>query len=57
MRIRKIIPREAWRLMGFLDDDYNKASEICCETALYKQVCNSIIVDVIFYILKELLVS
>lgn len=31
MRIRKITPREAWRLMGFLEDNYNKASEICCK--------------------------
>lgn len=55
MRIRKITPRESWKLMGFSDDDYNKASQVCCETSLYKQAGNSIVVDVIYYILKELL--
>lgn len=55
MRIRKITPKEAWRLMGFSDEDYNKASKVCCETSLYKQAGNSIVVDVIYYILKELL--
>ena len=55
MRIRKITPREAWRLMGFCDEDYNKAGKVCCETSLYKQAGNSIVVDVIYFVLKELL--
>lgn len=52
MRIRKITPKKAWRLMGFSDEDYNKASKVCCVTSLYKQAGNSIVVDAV---LKELL--
>ena len=55
MRIRKITAKEAWRLMGFTDDDYSKASKVCCETALLKQAGNSIVVDVMYYVLKNLL--
>lgn len=55
MRIRKITSKECWRLMGFDDKDYNCAKEVCSETSLYKQAGNSIVVNVIYYILKELL--
>lgn len=55
MRIRKLTPRETWRLMGFEDEDFNKASKVCSETNLYHQAGNSIVVDVIYSILKELL--
>lgn len=54
MRIRKITPRESWRLMGFTDEDFNKAKKECSETHLYHQAGNSIVVNVIYYILKEL---
>ncbi len=55
MRIRKLTPKECWRLMGFDDNDYYKASKVCSETSLYKQAGNSIVVDVMYAILKELL--
>lgn len=55
MRIRKITPKEAWRLMGFKDDDYQKARKVNSETSLYHQAGNSIVVNVIYVILKELL--
>ncbi len=55
MRIRKLTSKECWRLMGFDDADYNKASKVCSETNLYHQAGNSIVVDVIYYILKNLL--
>lgn len=54
MRIRKITPREAWRLMGFDDQDYDKASQVCCQTSLYHQAGNSIVVNVLYAILKEI---
>lgn len=54
MRIRKITPKEAWRLMGFEDKDFVVASQVCKETALYKQAGNSIVVNVLYFILKEL---
>lgn len=55
MRIRKLTPRETWKLMGFDDEDFDKASKVCCETSLYYQAGNSIVVNVMYYILKELL--
>ena len=55
MRIRKITGKEAWNLMGFSTEDYLKASRVCCETALLKQAGNSIVVDVMYHVLKSLL--
>lgn len=55
MRIRKLTPKESWRLMGFDDEDFEKASKVCSKTNLYHQAGNSIVVNVIYFILKELL--
>ena len=55
MRIRKLTSKECWRLMGFDDLDFDKAKKVCCETSLYHQAGNSIVVNVIYNILKSLL--
>lgn len=55
LRIRKITSKEAWRLMGFDDTDYEKASKVCSNTQLYKQAGNSIVVNVLESILKNLI--
>ena len=54
MRIRKLTPKESWRLMGFDDADFDKTSKVCSETNLYHQVGNSIVVNVIYYLLKPI---
>ena len=54
-RIRKLTPKECWRLMGFDDDDFEKAEKVNSNTQLYKQAGNSIVVDVLEAILGELL--
>ena len=54
-KIRKITSREAWRLMGFSDEEYNKACKVCSESQLYKQAGNSIVVNVMEEIFKKLL--
>lgn len=41
--------------MGFADEDYEKASKVCSRSQLYKQAGNSIVVDVLYNIFKELL--
>ena len=46
MRIRKLTPKECWRLMGFNDEDFEKAEKVNSNTQLYKQAGNSIVVDV-----------
>ena len=52
-RIRKLTPKECWRLMGFSDDDFDKAQKAgVSDTQLYKQAGNSIVVDVLMGILK-----
>ena len=50
----KLTPREAWRLMGFDDEDYEKASQVNGPVQLYKQAGNSIVVDVLESILSNL---
>jgi DNA (cytosine-5)-methyltransferase 1 len=54
LRIRKLTPKECWRLMGFDDEDFNKASQVCSNTQLYKQAGNSIVVNVLEAILNNL---
>ena len=53
--VRKLTPRECWRLMGFTDIDFDKAQAVCSDTQLYKQVGNSIVVQVLEGILKNLI--
>lgn len=54
IRIRKLTPRECFRLMGFSDEAFNAAEKVCSNSQLYKQAGNSIVVDVLYYILVEL---
>ena len=54
-RIRKLTPKECWRLMGFDDLDFEKAEKVNSNTQLYKQAGNSIVVNVLEAILKNLL--
>lgn len=54
-KIRKLTPLECWRLMGFTDDEFNKVKNICSDTQLYKQAGNSIVVNVLTEIFKNLL--
>lgn len=55
-RIRKLTPKECWRLMGFKDEDFQKAVEAgVSNSQLYKQAGNSIVTNCLFYIFKSLL--
>lgn len=53
-RIRKLTPRECGRLMGVSDGDIDKMAEINSNTQLYKQFGNSIVVDVMCAMFKNL---
>ena len=55
LRIRKLTPKECWRLMGFDDEDFEKAKKVNSNTQLYKQAGNSIVVNVLEKIFKKLL--
>lgn len=55
-RIRKLIPKECWRLMGFSDSDFYKAKQAgISDTQLYKQAGNSIVVNVLEAIFNVIL--
>ena len=54
LKIRKLTPKECWRLMGFDDTDFEKAEKVNSNTQLYKQAGNSIVVDVLENIFIEL---
>lgn len=57
-RIRKLTPKECWRLMGFDDVDFENAKSIgVSNSQLYKQAGNSIVVDVLYYIFKNLYIA
>ena len=55
LRIRKLTPKECWRLMGFDDEDFEKAAKVNSNTQLYKQAGNSIVVNVLEAIFDNLL--
>lgn len=54
LRIRKLTPKECFRLMGFSDDDFEKVNGKVSDTQLYKQAGNSIVVNVLMALFKRL---
>lgn len=54
-KIRKLTPKECWRLMGFRDECFDRAkAEGISDSQLYKQAGNSIVVNVLYYIFLEI---
>ena len=53
VRIRKLTPRECWRLMGFLDEEFDRVHGIS-NSQLYKQAGNSIVVNALSALLSQL---
>ena len=54
-RIRRLTPKECWRLQGFRDECFDKAKAMgISDSSLYKQAGNSITVDVIYWNLLNL---
>ena len=54
MRIRKLTPKECFRLQGFTDEQFYKAEEVNSNSQLYKQAGNSVTVNVIQAIAERL---
>ena len=54
---RRMTPREYFRLMGFDDLDFDKATSVTSDTQLYKQAGNSIVVNVLEAVLTNLLIN
>ena len=53
-RIRKLTPKECWRLMGCSDEDFHKAEPVNSNSQLYKQAGNAIVVNVLEAIFKQM---
>ena len=53
-RIRKLTPKECFRLQGFPDEYFERAAAINSDTQLYKQAGNSVTVNVIYEIARRL---
>ena len=53
-RIRKLTPRECGRLMGVSDEDIDKMAAVNSNTQLYRQFGNSIVIDVMCAMFKNL---
>lgn len=51
---RKLTPKEYWILMGIDAEDFYKAKAVNSNSQLYKQAGNAIVVDVLYYIFKQL---
>ena len=56
MKVRKLSPRECYRLMNFTDEQFDRASSVCSNSQLYRQAGNSIVVAVLEHIFTELFI-
>lgn len=54
LRIRKLTPKECYRLMGFDDIDHDRAAAVVSNSRLYQQAGNSIVVPVMEHIFRKL---
>ena len=55
LKIRRLTPRECFRLMGVKDQDFDKVSKNQTDNSLYHLAGDSIVVNVLMAIFKELL--
>ncbi|WP_144569751.1 DNA cytosine methyltransferase [Bacillus pseudomycoides] len=53
-RIRRLTPKETWRLQGFPDWAFERARQVNSDTQLYRQAGNSVSIPVIFAIAQRL---
>ena len=54
VRVRKLTPKECFRLQGFPDEYFERAASVCSDSQLYKQAGNSVTVNVIYEIARLL---
>ena len=53
-RIRKLTPKECWRLMGYTDEDFEKAALRVSSSQLYKQAGNAIVKQVLMALFTQM---
>lgn len=54
-RIRKLTPKECFRLMNFTDEQFDKAAAVSSNTALYKAAGNSLIPNILVGIIGQMI--
>lgn len=54
-RIRRLTPRESWRLQGFTDDMFDKAAAVNSDSQLYAQAGNSVTIPVVYSVGKRIM--
>lgn len=57
VKIRRLTPRECFRLQGFTDDLFEKAQTVNSDSQLYKQAGNGVTVNVVYAIGKAIISS
>ena len=57
VRIRRLTPKECFRLQGFSDDLFEKAARVNSDAQLYKQAGNAVTVNVAFEVARSLLMA
>lgn len=55
IKIRKLTPKECWRLQGFTDEQFEKAAAVNSNSQLYKQAGNAVTVNVVEEIGKHIM--
>ena len=55
IKIRKLTPRECFRLMGVRDEDRDKILKIQSDSSAYHLAGDSIVVNVLMAIFKEMM--
>lgn len=53
-KIRKLTPKECFRLQGFPDNYFDRTNDVCSDSQLYKQAGNSVTVPVVYEIVKRM---
>lgn len=54
-RVRKLTPRECWRLMGVRDEDFDKVKDSFSDSLLYHLAGDSIVVDVLMNLFSQMM--
>lgn len=54
IKVRRLTPRECFRLQGFSDEYFERAEQINADSQLYRQAGNSVTVNVIYEIARRL---
>jgi len=57
VRIRRLTPKECFRLQGFTDDRFEKAATVNSDAQLYKQAGNGVTVNVVYAIGKKIVAA